>query len=31
VRFRGEGAALDLARAVRYALDAQLNTRQTSR
>jgi hypothetical protein len=30
VHFRGAGAALDLARAVRYALDAQLDARQTS-
>jgi hypothetical protein len=30
VHFRGEGTALDLARAVRYALDAQLDTSQAS-
>jgi hypothetical protein len=30
VHFRGEGTALDLARAVRYALDAQVSERQTS-
>jgi hypothetical protein len=31
VHFRGEGSALDLARAVRYALDAQVSESQTSR
>lgn len=30
VHFRGDGAALDLARAVRYALDAQVDESQTS-
>ena len=30
VHFRGEGTALDLARAVRYALDAQVSESQTS-
>jgi hypothetical protein len=30
VHFRGEGTALDLVRAVRYALDAQVNQSQTS-
>ena len=30
VDFRGEGAALDLAKAVRYALDAQVDESQSS-